>query len=90
MKTSIVIINDEFEYQQENCHQVDDDQELAWAAFAYLKLYLSGTKADREAAGSYYPWAEGWDPETPKRALVKAGAFIASELERANATISKL
>jgi len=84
MRPNIVIINDEFEHQQTK-HSNDSSYvngELAWAALAYIRSYLAGTKGDNEVAQGYYPWETGWNPESPRRSLVKAAAFIASELER--------
>lgn len=91
MQYSIAVIKDEFEYQQEKYGIEHDskytEHELIWAAIAYLRAAVAGTKADMEVAKSYHPFAdEYWKPENPRRSLVKAAAFIASELERINAT----
>ncbi len=85
---SIKVIAAEFEHQLElwgpehDAHHVE--KELAKAAIAYLKLYVSETLGDRELAKSIWPWDTHWNPKTPRDVLIKAGAFIASELERIN------
>ena len=84
--TSIPIIQDEFEHQQEKYGAEHDAQhvekELARCALAYVRMYLAETAGDRNLARGYYPFDDGWKPESPRRCLVKAAAFIASELER--------
>lgn len=92
MNSSIAIINDEFEYQQDKYGSLDHfhiEHELAWAALAYIRMYLAETEGDKHVAKGYYPFVDDrpWNPETSRRSLVKAGAFIASELERLNATV---
>ena len=83
--TSIATIQEEFEYQQEK-HGAKDcthvEKELARAALAYVRMYLAETAGDRNLARGYYPFDDGWNPESPRRCLIKAAALIASELER--------
>lgn len=82
----INVIADEFSFQQEKYGPQHDAQhvekELARAALAYVRMYLAETTGDRNLARGYYPFDEGWNPESPRRCLVKAAALIASELER--------
>ena len=83
----IAAIEDEYLFQAEKYgpdHDAEhEEQELAWAALAYLRQYLSTTQGDRDVARGYYPFENAsWKPENPRRSLVKAAAFIASELAR--------
>jgi hypothetical protein len=82
---SIAIIADEFTFQQDKYGATDNthvEKELARCALAYVRMYLAETNGDKNLARGYYPFDEGWNPESPRRCLVKAAAFIASELER--------
>jgi hypothetical protein len=86
MNSSIAVISDELEHQQDKYGPEHDAQhvekELARAALAYIRMYLAETTGDKNLARGYYPFDDGWSPENPRRCLVKAAAFIASELER--------
>jgi hypothetical protein len=59
------------------------ENELVWAAIAYLRYYGAETKGDRDVAVGYYPFdISSWAPQNPRNCLKMARHFIDSELER--------
>jgi hypothetical protein len=59
------------------------ENELVWAAIAYLRYYAAGTQGDRDVALGYFPFDVGfWSPQNPKKCLETAIEFINAELER--------
>lgn len=70
----------------EGYSRTDDDNrhkggQLATAAACYAANAGGASLAD--GVPSHWPWDEdGWNPSTPRRDLVKAGALILAEIER--------
>lgn len=59
------------------------ENELVWAAVAYLRYYAAGTQGDRDVALGYYPFdVSSWAPKNPRNCLETAREFIDAELER--------
>lgn len=59
------------------------ENELVWAAIAYLRFYAAETKGDNEVALGYYPFdVSSWAPKNPRNCLKTAREFIDAELER--------
>ncbi len=64
-------------------HDAEHSEELAWASWCLLDHVASGARADAKSP-AMWPWSEdSWKPgPTALRALVKAGALIAAEIDR--------
>ena len=59
------------------------ENELVWAAVAYLRYYAAGTQGDRDVALGYYPFdVSSWSPKNPRNCLHAALEFITAEIER--------
>lgn len=95
MKTGVEMIQAERDRQlQELNHTPDRDDtyangQLASVASIYAKYATSEHFSEglwlgnMDAAPTGWPWRDGlWNPTTPKRMLIKAGALIAAELDR--------
>lgn len=66
-------------------HKTGGTLAFAASAYAYAAARSAGVVTDdpMNAPPRSWPWsAAWWKPETPRRALVKAGALIVAEIER--------